>query len=105
MREQFTDALGEVDVLLTPTMPIKAVKLGGPGASLRADAADRALSAIQNTLPMNVTGLPALTVPCGRGEHNLPIGLQIVGRPFAESTLFGVGREYERSGRTVASPS
>ena len=105
MREQFTDALGEVDVLLTPTMPIKAVKLGGPGASLRADVADRALSAIQNTLPMNVTGLPALTVPCGQGEHNLPIGLQIVGRPFAESTLFGVGREYERSGRTVASPS
>ncbi len=104
MREQFTYALGEVDVLLTPTMPIKAVKLGGTAASLRADVADRALSAIQNTLPMNVTGLPALTVPCGQGEHNLPIGLQIVGRPFAESTLFGIGHDYERSGRTVASP-
>ena len=104
MRKQFTDVLGEVDALLTPTMPIKAVKLAGPGASAPADAADRALSAIQNTLPMNVTGLPALTVPCGRGEHNLPIGLQIVGRPFAESTLFCVGRACERSGCAETSP-
>ena len=104
MKKQFTDMLDEVDVLLAPTMPIKAVRLGEPQAGIRTHVADRAFSAIHNTLPMNVTGLPALTVPCGQGEHNLPIGLQIVGRPFAECTLFAVGGACERSGYAGASP-
>jgi aspartyl-tRNA(Asn)/glutamyl-tRNA(Gln) amidotransferase subunit A len=47
------------------------------------------------TLPFNLTGQPAISVPCGFTREGLPIGIQFVGRPFDEATLFRVGAAYE----------
>ena len=96
MRKQFLDALDGVDAFLAPTMPMTALKLGSEPITMRAVVEDLAVSVTQNTFPLNVTGLPALSVPCGRGAHNLPIGLEIVGRPFAESLLFRIGHAFEQ---------
>jgi len=49
------------------------------------------------TLPANLTGLPAVSVPCGFTPAGLPVGLQLVGRPHAEGTLLGLARGYEQA--------
>jgi aspartyl-tRNA(Asn)/glutamyl-tRNA(Gln) amidotransferase subunit A len=55
------------------------------------------------TAPFNLTGLPALSVPCGTSSEGLPIGLQIVGAPWAERRVLRAGRAYEEaSSRVVA---
>jgi len=87
----------KVDVLLTPTVAIPAPKLdAGPGEI------GAPTGALRNTLrrftqPFNLTGHPALTVPCGFSRDGLPIGLQLVGRPFDEASLFNLGYAYEQS--------
>jgi aspartyl-tRNA(Asn)/glutamyl-tRNA(Gln) amidotransferase subunit A len=87
----------KVDVLLTPTVAIPAPKLdAGPGQI------GAPIGALRNTLrrltqPFNVTGTPALTVPCGFSRDGLPIGLQLVGRPFDEARLLNLGQAYEQS--------
>jgi len=51
---------------------------------------------IRNTSPFDVLGLPAISIPCGFTASGLPIGLQIVGAPFAESTVLALAYAYER---------
>jgi aspartyl-tRNA(Asn)/glutamyl-tRNA(Gln) amidotransferase subunit A len=60
-----------------------------------AQAADPTAVSIRNTSPFDVLGLPAISVPCGFTTSGLPIGLQIVGAPFAESTVMALAHAYE----------
>jgi aspartyl-tRNA(Asn)/glutamyl-tRNA(Gln) amidotransferase subunit A len=89
--------LHEVDVLVTPTAPIPAPKLdAGPGEI------GAPLGALRSTLrrltqPFNITGSPAVTVPCGFSHDGLPIGLQLIGRPFDEARLLNLAYAYEQS--------
>ena len=94
MRQELDALLARVDVLATPTMPMKAPRLVDRPMSLR-EVVERARHMGLNTYPTNVTGHPSLTVPCGHGDHGLPIGLQLVGRHFDESLLFRVGHTFE----------
>jgi aspartyl-tRNA(Asn)/glutamyl-tRNA(Gln) amidotransferase subunit A len=96
-RAAVLEVLQEVDLLATPTtptaaIPIAAIAGGGPEAF--AEAARRLT---QNTGPLNVAGLPAISVPCGFTPEGLPIGLQLAGRPFAESTLLSAAHAYEEA--------
>jgi aspartyl-tRNA(Asn)/glutamyl-tRNA(Gln) amidotransferase subunit A len=61
--------------------------------------ASQALDPIRtrNTGPLDISGLPAITVPCGFSTSGLPIGLQIVGAPFAESTVLGLAHAYQQA--------
>ncbi|MDP9370592.1 MAG: amidase family protein, partial [Chloroflexota bacterium] len=54
------------------------------------------MSLVRFTGPFNATGQPAITVPCGLTEDGLPIGVQLAGRPFAESTLLQIAHALER---------
>jgi aspartyl-tRNA(Asn)/glutamyl-tRNA(Gln) amidotransferase subunit A len=90
--------LTRVDVLLTPTLPLVAprvadlerpVTIGG-----REEEAGMAL--LRLTFPFNISGQPALTVPCGFSNTGMPIGLQIVGRQFDEATVLRIGHAYQR---------
>jgi amidase len=94
MRREFDALFDQVDVVITPTMPRKAFRLldHSPRAE---ELAERAAGMCQNTYPTNVTGNPSLSVPCGRGVHGLPIGLQIVGRNFADAMVLRVGHAFE----------
>jgi aspartyl-tRNA(Asn)/glutamyl-tRNA(Gln) amidotransferase subunit A len=91
LRCKFNEFFKEFDLLLTPTTPITASVRGS------ADAVERARLLTRFTAPFNLTGLPALSVPCGWSKDKLPIGLQIVGKAWAESKIILAGELYEQS--------
>ena len=91
----FERALEGVDVLLTPTLPIAAtpidareVDIGGHEESVRP-------AVTRLTGPTNFTGFPSLSVPCGSTAAGLPVGAQLIGRPFDEATVYRFGHAYE----------
>jgi aspartyl-tRNA(Asn)/glutamyl-tRNA(Gln) amidotransferase subunit A len=91
LRRQFEGFFDKFDVLLTPTTPVPAPTLEGP------NAVEQARLLTRFTAPFNLTGLPALSLPCGFTLDGLPIGLQIIGRPWAESKILNAGFAYERA--------
>ena len=89
-------AFMEVDLLLTPTLPIEAPVIGQETTSWDDGDEDTLTTLIRFTSPFNQTGLPAITVPCGLGSSGLPIGIQLVGPPFAEARVLRAAAEAER---------
>jgi aspartyl-tRNA(Asn)/glutamyl-tRNA(Gln) amidotransferase subunit A len=96
-RREFGLVLQEVDVLLTPTVPIAAPEIEQRETTIHGyeEAVYSALTRL--TGPTNLNGLPSLSVPCGLTASGLPVGLQLVGRPFDEATLYRFGHAYERT--------
>jgi aspartyl-tRNA(Asn)/glutamyl-tRNA(Gln) amidotransferase subunit A len=91
IRRDFEAAFREVDLIATPVMPTPAFKLGEKVA----DPLQMYLSDIY-TISVNLAGNPALALPCGFSKAGLPIGLQMIGRPFEESVLLRAGHAYEQ---------
>jgi len=91
LRRQFDEFFDQYDLLLTPTTPTAAPLIEGP------DAIEQARTLTRFTSPFNLTGLPALSVPCGFTAMGLPVGLQIVGRPWAEAKLLSAAYAYEQA--------
>jgi aspartyl-tRNA(Asn)/glutamyl-tRNA(Gln) amidotransferase subunit A len=92
VRQDFDAAFAEVDVVLSPTSPVPAFKLGDKVAEPLAMYLIDAL-----TIPCNLAGVPGLSVPCGFTSGGLPVGLQLLGRWFDEATLLRAGRAFERA--------
>ncbi len=89
--QDFADAFGQCDAIVGPTVPTTAFRLGENVADpLQMYMAD------VYTVSCNLAGLPGLSIPCGFDGNGLPIGLQILGKPFDEATVLRVGRAYER---------
>lgn len=91
----YDEALARCDLLLMPTLPLKATKLPPPGAP-QADIIARAFEMIANTAPFDATGHPAMSLPCGMSE-GLPIGLMLVGRHFDEATIYRAAYAFEQA--------
>ncbi len=87
--------LHRVDALLTPTTPLPAPRVEEETVTLEGVRQDVRGWLTRCTRPFNVTGHPALSVPCGLTTAGLPIGLQLIGRLFDEGTLLRLGRAYE----------
>jgi aspartyl-tRNA(Asn)/glutamyl-tRNA(Gln) amidotransferase subunit A len=83
-------ALTEVDVLATPTTP-------GPAPAFESVLNPDFPFARSNMAPFNMTGLPALALPCGFTAAGLPLSLQLAGRPFDEATVLRAGHAYEQA--------
>jgi aspartyl-tRNA(Asn)/glutamyl-tRNA(Gln) amidotransferase subunit A len=95
-RRQIQDTFCEVDLLVTPTMPIPAPAI----ADLKKDPAalrPAELALLRNTRPFNVWGLPAISLPCGLTKSGLPIGLQIAGACWREDLVLGLAHAYEQA--------
>jgi aspartyl-tRNA(Asn)/glutamyl-tRNA(Gln) amidotransferase subunit A len=95
----FTDAFREVDALLTPTAPSAAFAQG--------EKMDDPVTMYLNdvfTVPANMAGIPGISVPAGLTAEGLPLGLQVLGRPFDEETVFAVAAAVERAARFSAAP-
>ncbi|WP_019121669.1 Asp-tRNA(Asn)/Glu-tRNA(Gln) amidotransferase subunit GatA [Brevibacillus massiliensis] len=88
----FTEVFANFDVILHPTTPTTAFKLG----EHINDPVKMYLEDIC-TVPVNLAGLPAISVPCGFSSKGLPIGMQIVGKAFDESTILRVAHAYEQA--------
>src|SRR5881296_223282 len=92
IKREFDEALKEVDVIVTPTMPTPAFKLG----EKIQDPLQMYLSDIY-TISVNLAGVPAISLPCGLSSGKLPIGLQIIGRPFEEEKVLRAAYAYEQA--------
>jgi aspartyl-tRNA(Asn)/glutamyl-tRNA(Gln) amidotransferase subunit A len=100
-RREFTAAmravLSRVEVLVTPTLPVPARRIDEVDTPLLYDGkGEPAGHALRYTFPFNLTGQPAMTVPCGFSSGGLPIGLQLVAGHFSEATLLRIGHAYQR---------
>jgi aspartyl-tRNA(Asn)/glutamyl-tRNA(Gln) amidotransferase subunit A len=91
------EVLGGIDVLVMPTIPEPAPALDAVKAGPTDEVVRRMGRFSRLTRPWNGLGLPALSVPCGFSAAGLPVGLQVVGRPFDEATVLRVGHAYERA--------
>jgi Asp-tRNA(Asn)/Glu-tRNA(Gln) amidotransferase A subunit family amidase len=89
-------ALARRDVLLSPATPIAATRIGETEAAFGEGTIDVRSSLLRFTRPFNFTGHPACALPCGFTAGGLPIGLQIVGRPFDEATVLRAADAYQR---------
>ncbi len=91
IRREFTDAFLKFDVLVTPTTPGVAFKIG--------DKTDDPMTMYMNdvcTIPVNIAGLPSISIPGGMSE-NLPVGLQFIGPQFGDTTVIQAAAAYERA--------
>ena len=91
VKNTFDEAFRKYDVLITPTSPVTAFKIGekidNPLEMYLADIC---------TVPINIAGLPAISVPCGKDNAGLPIGMQMIGKAFAEPTLIKTAYNLEQ---------
>ncbi len=96
LAKAYDDALSRYDLLLLPTVPMKATPLPPANASLKLYV-QRALEMLGNTCPLDVTGHPAMSVPCGM-SNGLPIGVQLVAKHWDESTIYRAAHAFEQAG-------
>jgi aspartyl-tRNA(Asn)/glutamyl-tRNA(Gln) amidotransferase subunit A len=86
--ERFFD---DFDILITPTTPVVAPPIEGQ------DAIEQARLLTRFTAPFNLTGLPALSLPCGFSADSLPVGMQVIARPWAEAAILRAAHAYEQA--------
>jgi len=86
----FEDAFQKCDVLLAPTVPMTAF----PQNFTAQDPVETYLTDIC-TVPVNIAGLPAVSIPCGSDAAGLPIGMQLIGNRFCEGTILNAAYQYE----------
>jgi aspartyl-tRNA(Asn)/glutamyl-tRNA(Gln) amidotransferase subunit A len=91
LRRQFARFFERYDLLLMPTTPVVAPSIEGP------DAVELARLLTRYTAPFNLTGLPALSLPCGFSPEGLPIGLQLIGPHWGEARVLRAGYAYEQA--------
>ncbi len=98
LRAEFMDAFKSVDVFICPTLPFTATRIGETLVEIENGIEEDMLAAImQFTGVPSLTGLPSLNVPCGFDPDGLPIGMQVIARPFDETTLFRVGSAFQQA--------
>ncbi|EGQ2779389.1 Asp-tRNA(Asn)/Glu-tRNA(Gln) amidotransferase subunit GatA [Staphylococcus pseudintermedius] len=90
IKNDFENVFKDYDVILGPTTPTVAFDLGAEINDPLTMYANDLL-----TTPVNLAGLPGISVPCGLAENGRPIGLQLIGKPFDEKTLYRVAHQYE----------
>ncbi len=92
IKEDFDKALADCDFIITPTSPTAAFKIG----EKTDDPLSMYLSDIY-TIPANLAGIPAISIPCGFTKSALPIGLQILAKPFGEEMIFKAAHAFEKN--------
>ncbi|MBI5615329.1 MAG: amidase [Gammaproteobacteria bacterium] len=96
LRSEFLAAFKNVDVFICPTLPFTATSIGATSVIIEDGVPEDMLAAIMRfTGIASLTGLPALSVPCGFDPDGLPIGMQIIGRPFAENDLLAIAATFQ----------
>jgi aspartyl-tRNA(Asn)/glutamyl-tRNA(Gln) amidotransferase subunit A len=98
---EFCTLFSSIDCLLTPTTPTTAPLIGQKQVELNGEMMDTRLATTRLVRGINVLGFPALSMPCGKSASGLPIGLQLIGRPFEERLLLVLGEALETDSVTL----
>ncbi|GAC1616477.1 MAG: hypothetical protein NVS4B9_05980 [Ktedonobacteraceae bacterium] len=87
-----------IDAFVLPTLPIPAIRSELAGTEIEIDGVSENTTTayLRLTMPFNLSGLPALSCPCGFNTEGLPIGMQVVGRSFEEATVLRIGHAYQQ---------
>ncbi|MFE0043344.1 amidase [Streptomyces albireticuli] len=102
MRQAWLEMLEDVDVIAAPTVPLTAVKAGRSSVTWGDGEVESVSDAyVRLSAPADITGVPALTVPVGRDTAGMPIGMQLMGKPFDDATVLRVGHAYELTGTAL----
>jgi aspartyl-tRNA(Asn)/glutamyl-tRNA(Gln) amidotransferase subunit A len=96
-RRCFMESMEGIDVLAAPTLPITAPPIEAAEVVMGKKKEDVRLALLRLTRPGNLTGLPAISAPCGFSSKGLPAGLQLIGRPMDESTVLRAAWGYEQA--------
>ncbi len=96
LKDEYDQALQRYDLLMMPTLPMKAPPIPAPDAPLSLYI-QRAFEMIPNTAPFDASGHPAMSIPCGLSE-GLPVGLQLIGKHYDESTIYRAAHAFEQAG-------
>lgn len=91
IRHELSEAFRDNDVIITPTYPVPAFKSGESSTDILSVYAQDIC-----TVPANISGIPAISVPCGTISHGLPVGMQIMGKHFSEKLLFDTAYAFEK---------
>jgi aspartyl-tRNA(Asn)/glutamyl-tRNA(Gln) amidotransferase subunit A len=97
IRAAWSKVFSKVDCLVTPTSPLVATRFGQQTADLPGGAKPLVRAYLDLTLPFNLSGHPAINVPCGLSSDGLPIGMQVVGKPFGEGTILRVAHQFQQA--------
>jgi aspartyl-tRNA(Asn)/glutamyl-tRNA(Gln) amidotransferase subunit A len=90
------DAIGDIDVILAPTSRSAAPRIDETDVGGGPNAEELVVAVMRFMRPVNYLGLPVLVVPAGRSASGLPIGLQLIGRPFGDETCVALGRAFQQ---------
>jgi aspartyl-tRNA(Asn)/glutamyl-tRNA(Gln) amidotransferase subunit A len=97
LRAEFDAAFQDVDAIIAPTASITAPPIGAEHVEMNGEQIPLRAALLGMNRPANFTGHPAISVPCGFTRGGLPVGLQLIGRSFDESTLLRIALAYERA--------
>ena len=95
--EQYNHVMSGLDVLISPTEPITAPKLGEDTVVINGEEKPTLNQLVLLNRPFNLTGMPSISVPCGFDEQGLPVGLQIAGKLYDEAMVLKVAYAYEQA--------
>lgn len=105
IRREFTEVFRKIDIFALPGAAIPAPEIGAPTVQVKGMETDTQMALLRFTCPSNLTGLPAISVPCGITRQGLPIGLQLVGRAFDEATLLRTAFTFEGNSEPLPEPN
>ncbi|ANH95138.1 amidase [Streptomyces sp. SAT1] len=98
MRQEWARLFRDVDLIAAPTVPMTAVRAGEETVTWADGTVESVSDAyVRLSSPANITGMPSLSVPVGQDAAGLPVGMQLLGRPFEEDVLLRVGHAYEQT--------
>ena len=95
LRSEFDKVFSAYDLLIMPTLPMKAQPIPAADASMELSI-ERTFEMIGNTCPFNILGYPAMSIPCGLSD-GLPVEMMIVAKPYQESTIYRAAYTFEQS--------
>lgn len=105
IQKEFAEAFKKIDLFALPGAPATAPRIGERTASIGGMEVDVEMAFLRFACPFNLTGLPAISIPCGLGGGDLPIGLQLVGKAFDEATVLRAAYTFEANSEPLPRPA
>jgi len=105
IQKEFAEAFRKIDLFALPGAPATAPRIGERTASIGGMEVDVEMALLRFACPFNLTGLPAISIPCGLGGGGLPIGFQLVGKAFDEATVLRAAYTFEANSEPLPRPA